>query len=124
MDKKISGIVPVMITPFDDQGAVDWHGLEALIHWYLNHGTEALFAVCQSSEMQHLSLSERQDLARFTVKTVAGKIPVIASGHIADRGDDQVDELNAMASTGIDCLVLVTNRLDAASPSPSRFRQS
>jgi len=124
MDKKISGIFPVMITPFDDQGAVDWHGLEALIHWYLNHGAEALFAVCQSSEMQHLSLSERQDLARFTVKTVAGKIPVIASGHIAYRVDDQVDELNAMASTGIDCLVLVTNRLDAASPSPSRFRQS
>lgn len=67
MDSKIKGIVPVMLTPFDDQGAIDWGGLEALIHWYIDHGAEALFAVCQSSEMQHLSLSERRDLARFTI---------------------------------------------------------
>ena len=101
-----------MLTPFDDQGTIDWGGLEALIDWYLEKGAEGLFAVCQSSEMQFLSLAERTDLARFTVKAVSGRVPVIASGHIADDASDQAAELLAMAKTGIDGLVLVSNRLD------------
>ena len=113
-----------MLTPFDDQGAIDWGGLEALIHWYIDHGAEALFAVCQSSEMQHLSLSERRDLARFTITTVAGKVPVIASGHIADAIDDQITELTTMARTDPDCLVLVSNRLDGEIPNKVTFDQN
>lgn len=124
MDSKIKGIVPVMLTPFDDQGAIDWGGLEALIHWYIDHGAEALFAVCQSSEMQHLSLWERRDLARFTITTVAGKVPVIASGHIADAIDDQITELTTMACTEPDCLVMVSNRLDGEIPNKVTFYQN
>ena len=124
MDSKIKGIVPVMLTPFDDHGAIDWGGLEALIHWYIDHGAEVLFAVCQSSEMQHLSLSERRDLARFTITTVAGKVPVIASGHIANAIDDQITELTTMARTEPDCLVMVSNRLDGEIPNKVTFDQN
>lgn len=123
MEQKIKGIVPVMLTPFDDDGAIDWGGLEGLIHWYLDHGAHALFSVCQSSEMQHLSLSERRDLARFTIKTVAGKVPVLVSGHIADTIDEQIAELNTMASTEPDCLVLVSNRLDGETRELMQFGQ-
>jgi hypothetical protein len=38
--------------------------------------------------------------------------PVIASGHISDDIAAQKEELLAMAQTGIDALVLVTNHLD------------
>ena len=123
LDQKIKGIVPVMLTPFNDNGAIDWDGLEGLIHWYLDHGAHALFAVCQSSEMQHLSLSERRDLGRFTIKTVAGKVPVLVSGHIADTINEQIAELNTMASTEPDCLVLVSNRLDGETHEPMQFGQ-
>ena len=49
--KDIHGIVPVMITPFHEDGDIDWDGLENLIEWYIAHGAQALFAVYQSSEM-------------------------------------------------------------------------
>ena len=114
--------MPVMLTPFDDQGTIDWGGLEALIDWYLEKGAEGLFAVCQSSEMQFLSLAERTELARFTVKAVSGRVPVIASGHIADDASDQAAELLAMAKTGIDGLVLVSNRLDKDNAGFDQFR--
>jgi 4-hydroxy-tetrahydrodipicolinate synthase len=120
--QKIDGIIPVMLTPFDDQGAIDWGSLEALIEWYLEKGAEGLFAVCQSSEMQFLSLVERTELARFTVKAVSGRVPVIASGHIADDAADQAAELLAMAKTGIDGLVLVSNRLDRNNEGLDQFR--
>ncbi|AZQ52918.1 dihydrodipicolinate synthase family protein [Burkholderia cenocepacia] len=108
----IEGIVPVMLTPFDDAGAIDYAGLERLIEWYLAHGSDALFAVAQSSEMQFLSLAERAALARFVVERVAGRVPVVASGHISDDLDAQVAELCAAAESGAQGVVLVTNRLD------------
>ncbi|KVD51195.1 dihydrodipicolinate synthase family protein [Burkholderia sp. ABCPW 11] len=108
----VEGIVPVMLTPFDDAGSIDYAGLERLIEWYLAHGSDALFAVAQSSEMQFLSLAERTELARFVVERVAGRVPVVASGHISDDIDAQVVELCAAAESGAQGVVLVTNRLD------------
>lgn len=108
----IEGIVPVTLTPFDDAGAIDYAGLERLIEWYLAHGSDALFAVAQSSEMQFLSLAERAALARFVVERVGGRVPVVASGHISDDLDAQVAELCAAAESGAQGVVLVTNRLD------------
>lgn len=108
----IEGIVPVMLTPFDDAGAIDYAGLERLIEWYLQHGADALFAVAQSSEMQALSLSERAQLARFVVDRVAGRVPVVVSGHISHAFEAQAEELRAAAASGAQGIVLVTNRLD------------
>lgn len=110
--KTINGIVPVMLTPFTVDDRIDYPALAKLIDWYLEKGVDALFAVCQSSEMQFLSLEERVELAHFVVQHVNGRIPVIASGHISDDIEAQKSELLAMAQTGIDALVLVTNHLD------------
>jgi len=112
MHMKIQGIIPVMLTPFDEYGNIDWDSQKRLIEWYLKQGCQSLFAVCQSSEMLQLDLSEREQLARFTVEVVDGRVPVIASGHVGETLAEQITELTQMVSTGIDCLVFVTNRLD------------
>lgn len=110
--REINGVVPVMLTPFTAQNDIDWPGLGRLIEWYVQKGVDALFAVCQSSEMQFLSLDERVALGRFVVEKTAGRVPVIVSGHISDDIDAQREELQAMAAIGADALVLVTNHLD------------
>jgi 4-hydroxy-tetrahydrodipicolinate synthase len=124
MPRKIDGIIPVMLTPFTEEGAIDYQGLEKLIEWYIDHGSDALFAVCQSSEMQFLSLEERTSLARFVSKKAAGRVPVIASGHISENRDDQLAELLAVAETGVDGVVLVTNRLDPRQAGDDSFMAS
>ncbi|TLS51862.1 dihydrodipicolinate synthase family protein [Paenibacillus antri] len=108
-----NGIWPTMVTPFTASGSIDYDALEMLIEWYIAHGSDGLFAVCQSSEMFYLSLEERVALAKFVVEKADGRLPVIASGHISDRADDQVEELGRIASTGVDAVVLVSNRLAA-----------
>ena len=112
MPSAVEGIIPVMLTAFDDRGGIDWESQKKLTEWYLEQGSESLFAVCQSSEMLHLDLDEREALARFTVDIVDDRVPVIASGHIGVTLDEQITELTRIAATGIDCLVFVTNRLD------------
>ncbi|BCH27216.1 dihydrodipicolinate synthase family protein [Mesorhizobium sp. L-8-3] len=124
MHISIDGIVPVMLTPFTDADRIDEAGLERLVEWYLDNGADALFAVCQSSEMQKLTLDERISLARSTVRFAAGRVPVVASGHISDSPEDQIAELAAMAETGIGALVLVTNRLDPRNGGFEVFRSA
>jgi len=112
MPNTIKGIIPVMLTAFDDRGGIDWESQKKLTEWYLEQGSESLFAVCQSSEMRYLGLSEREALARFTIEVVDGRVPVIASGHVGVTSEEQLTELTKIAATGVDCLVFVTNRLD------------
>jgi 4-hydroxy-tetrahydrodipicolinate synthase len=122
MSTPIEGIIPVMITPFTEDGAIDYAGLERLIDWYLGHKVDALFAVCQSSEMQFLGLQERGELGRFVVRHVAGRVPVLVSGHISDDIDAQLAELTVAAETGADAVVLVTNHLDPRQQGEAAFR--
>jgi Dihydrodipicolinate synthase/N-acetylneuraminate lyase len=120
--KKIEGIVPVMLTPFTDKGAVDYPGLERLVEWYIEKGADALFAVCQSSEMIYLSLKERSEIGAFVVKRVAGRVPVVVSGHVSDDPYSQLQELETAARTGADGIVLVTNHLDPKNRGTEVFR--
>lgn len=120
--KKIEGIIPVMITPFLESGEIDYAGMERLIEWYIANGSDALFAVCQSSEMQFLSVAERAALGRFVVKQAAGRVPVVVSGHISDDPYSQLEELTAAVDTGADGVVLVTNHLDPKNKGTETFR--
>ncbi|MFE5320814.1 dihydrodipicolinate synthase family protein [Paenibacillus sp. NPDC056579] len=111
------GVWPTMITPFTESNEVDYIALEQLIEWYIRQGVDGLFAVCQSSEMFFLTLEERSSIARFVVEKANGRVQVIASGHVSDSLTDQITELQAMASTGVQAVVLVSNRLAAADQS-------
>jgi len=121
-DKKIEGIVPVMLTPFTEAGDVDYAGLERLVEWYIENGADALFAVCQSSEMIYLSLEERSEIGKFVVKRVAGRVPVVVSGHVSDDPWSQLRELEISAKTGADGIVLVTNHLDPKNKGTEVFK--
>jgi 4-hydroxy-tetrahydrodipicolinate synthase len=106
-----NGVWPTMITPFTSAGEVDYAALEQLVEWYIAHGVHGLFAVCQSSEMFKLTLEERVGIARFVKEKAAGRVQVIASGHVSDDFEDQVAELKQIAATGVDAVVLISNRL-------------
>jgi len=116
------GVWPTMVTPFAEDGCIDYGGLEYLIEWYIAQGVHGLFAVCQSSEMFFLSLEERVQLAKFVKEQARGRVPVIASGHVSERPEEQVEEIKRISATGIDAFVLVSNRLALAEQSERQWR--
>ena len=109
------GTFPTMITPYHDDNTVDYEAVKNITNWYIENGCTGIFAVCQSSEMVYLSLEEKVKIAKTVVETVkaSGKdVSVVASGHNSDDMDAQVRELTAIAETGVDAIVWVSNRLD------------
>lgn len=103
------GVWPVMLTPFTAKGELDTEALAALVDWYIDAGVKGLFAACQSSEIYFLTLEERVKIVEETIKAARGRVPVIASGHVSDAVSNQVRELSAMAETGADAVITITN---------------
>jgi 4-hydroxy-tetrahydrodipicolinate synthase len=108
------GVWPTMITPFTGEDTLDERALEALVDWYIDRQVDGLFAVCQSSEMFYLSIEERVRLAQAVVELAAGRVGVIASGQTSDTLEAQVEEVTRIAETGVQAVVLVTNRYAGA----------
>jgi 4-hydroxy-tetrahydrodipicolinate synthase len=124
MGKLFSGCWPTMITPFTGDNTIDFRAVKDLTEWFIAKGCDGIFAVCQSSEMFFLSEQEKLDLARAVKDSAAGRVKVIASGHTADDISRQVDELGRMAETGVDAVVLVSNRLAKQNEDESVFRDN
>ena len=47
MTQSFSGLWPVMLTAFEEDGSLDLPGVDALVDFYLEGGSGGLFAVCQ-----------------------------------------------------------------------------
>lgn len=125
-----SGAYPTMITPYNENGTVDYGAVRALTEWYWQAGCDGIFAACQSSEIAFLSLSDRVKLSaavKETAEALAKSAPngrtmsVVSSGHIAEDPDEQTRELCEIAATGVDAVVLISNRLDIENTSDERW---
>lgn len=110
-DFQMRGVVPTMITPYDDRGNIAYDVVDRMVEWYIERGVGGLFAVCLSSECFHLSLRERVMLTQRVVEAAKGRVPVVASGHVSYDLADQADELKRVADAGADAVVLIVNRL-------------
>lgn len=80
------GIVPVLQTPFDADRDVDCGSLDRLIEDALSAGASGFLYPAVASEVETLSDAERERLVSFVVKTIAGRVPLIAGCSGTDAG--------------------------------------
>jgi 4-hydroxy-tetrahydrodipicolinate synthase len=113
-----------MITPFTEDDKIDFRAVKELTEWYISRGCDGIFAVCQSSEMFFLRETEKLDLAKAVRDAAGDRVKVIASGHTAGGLSEQIDALGKMAETGVDAVVLVSNRLAGRNEGEETFRNS
>lgn len=123
MNNYPGGVWPVMLTPFHRNGEIDEEGLCALVDWYIDSGVSGLFASCQSSEIYKLNFEERIRVAQITRKAAHGRVPIVASGHVSDGIEDQIKEIEAMAATGVDAVILITNHFAAQTESDEQWKK-
>lgn len=103
---RLDGVVSLLLTPFQPDGAIDWRVYDQYVEWQAAQEPSGLFAVCGSSEMKWLTLEERLELATRAVDR-AGGLPVVATANLGDDVALHRDELAQMAATGIAAAVLI-----------------
>ena len=80
---RMKGVIPPMITPFLENGDVDYEGLVTLVNFLKDH-VDGLFITGSYGSTALLQPEERKKIAEITIKTVDGKIPVIIHVGTAD----------------------------------------
>ncbi|MFC4735657.1 4-hydroxy-tetrahydrodipicolinate synthase [Bacillus daqingensis] len=81
---KLGNVVTAMITPFNQQGAIDFDQLGPLVDLLIERGTEAVISGGTTGESATLSMKEKAELYRETVRAANGRIPVIAGTGMND----------------------------------------
>ncbi|MEO8849841.1 MAG: 4-hydroxy-tetrahydrodipicolinate synthase, partial [Casimicrobiaceae bacterium] len=74
----LSGSLVAIVTPMQDDGALDIAALRALIDWHIAEGTAGIVIVGTTGESPTVSVDEHQMLIRIAVEHVARRVPVIA----------------------------------------------
>ena len=108
-EKAPRNFIPVMLTPFKENGQIDLDGLTRITELYLKAGAKGLFANCQSSEMFQLSDEERLQIVKHTLEVADGKVPVVAVGNFGTTMAEQSDFIHKIYDTGVNAVIIVTS---------------
>lgn len=99
-------VLTAMVTPFDENGEIDFQATKNLINYLIANGTDGLVVSGTTGESPTLTEEEKVKLFKFTVDVVNGRVPVIAgTGSNNTKGSI---ELTILAEdVGVDGIMLV-----------------
>lgn len=103
----ITGSIVALATPMHDNGDIDWENLDRLVEFHIKEGTDAIVAVGTTGESATLNTKEHCAVMDRVIKTVAGRIPVIA-GTGANSTSEAIELTQEAKHLGADACLLVT----------------
>lgn len=105
--QQLKGSIVALITPFAPDGTVDYKALGQLIDFHLENQTDALLILGTTGESAAMSHEEDDEVCRFTVERVAGRVPVIA-GSGSNSTQTMLEKSLSFQKLGADGLLLIT----------------
>ena len=106
-NSKFRGVGTAMITPFQDNGAVDFDALKGLIQYQLNNGTDYLVIMGTTSEYVTLTKQECREVIDFVIEQNANCLPIVL-GIGGNCTQNVIEEIKSTDLTGIDAILSVT----------------
>ena len=94
------GLGIALITPFNEDGSVDYASLERLIRYQLDNGADFFCILATTGETPCLTTIEKQKIKELVVETVGGKVPILM-GHGGNNTAAVVEELKMADLKGI-----------------------
>lgn len=100
------GLGIALITPFTEQGEVDYEALQRLVEYQIENGADFLCILATTGETPCLSKEERLKIKDFIVSLVKGRLPVVV-GCGGNNTAAIVEELKTGDFKGIDGILSV-----------------
>ncbi|KAB7657240.1 4-hydroxy-tetrahydrodipicolinate synthase [Sutterella seckii] len=103
----VRGSLVALVTPFNEDGSVNFEKLGELIDFHLENETDALVILGTTGESSTMSHEEDNAVCEYTVKRVAGRIPVICGSGSNDTRT-MLEKSLAFERLGADGLLIIT----------------
>ena len=106
MRKTLKGMGVAIVTPFTNDGEVDYAALENLVQMHLDCGTDFLCVLGTTGETPTLTTDEKREIRKRIIKQVDGRMPIMVGiGGNCTRA--VVEELQNEDLTGVDGILSV-----------------
>lgn len=103
--ERFNGAITALVTPFID-GKLDEKGLVELIEFQIEHGIHGIVPCGTTGESATLDFNEHKRVIELTVKTVNGRVPVIA-GTGANNTLEAIELTESAKDSGADAVLSV-----------------
>jgi len=101
------GLMPAMVTPFDEKGELDLGATEAVIERFIEAGVSGISPLGSTGEATHLTFGERKRFAEEVVRIVGGRVPLVVG--VGTSGTRETVELARHAEeAGADAALVVS----------------
>ena len=84
IDEQTSGVYVISITPFSEDGSIDFKSVESLVEFFLEKRVTGITILGMMGEANKLSANESREFVKHVLKRVNGRVPVIAG--VTDAG--------------------------------------
>ncbi len=78
MTERFTGIIPPLLTPFNENEEVDEDKLRKLVNFLIDGGVHGLFPCGSIGEFSNLTTEEMRNVQKITVDEADGRVPVLA----------------------------------------------
>ena len=95
-----------LVTPFDEEGNVDFEALARLVDYQLENGTDFLCVLGTTAETPTLSKEEKDQVKRCVIERVNGRVPILL-GVGSNSTQAVVEAVKNEDMTGVDALLVV-----------------
>lgn len=102
---KIEGSFVALITPFNEDGSVDYRGFETLLEFQRAHGTSAVLIMGSTGEVSMLSPEERKEIVRRTLAFRTDDMKMFY-GSTGQHTDGTIDYVRYAAEEGADGAII------------------
>lgn len=102
-----TGSCVALVTPFQENGDIDYQELESLIEFQIESGTDAILIAGTTGEASTLTDEEQAELIRKSVEIIDGRLPVLAGAGSNDTTHG-INLARMCEESGADALLLVT----------------
>lgn len=75
---ELHGAGVALVTPFNEDGTIDFESLGALIEFQIDEGMDYLVSLGTTGETATLTVAERKQVWDFTAERVSGRVPLVA----------------------------------------------
>ena len=105
--RNLEGSIVALVTPFHEDGSVDFEALARLVDFHLQNGTDAILTLGTTGESSTMTDEEDNSVVEAVVAQVAGRIPVIA-GSGSNSTATMLDKSLSYQRLGADGLLVIT----------------
>lgn len=103
----IRGSIVALITPFHEDGSVNYNKLRELIHWHIEEGTDGICILGTTAETPALTVTERDLIVEVSIEAAAKRIPIIV-GSGSNNTMVAKEQSIKYQNMGADALLVIT----------------